>query len=136
VYGFGSSKYEQSSEHMVGRFANSWRNQAQGGGGGGGGGVSPVIGSKVFTIPWTNTIMGGGLRTSPDSLVTALQGSVGRVGGPLDLWSIHFPFPVRALLPYDWAGSSSNGWGPRDRLSSLCQHVNTLGKAGSCPRLA
>ena len=59
--------------------------------------MSPVIGSKVFTIPWTNTIMGGGLRTSPDSLVTALQGSVGRVGGPLDLWSIHFPFPVRVL---------------------------------------
>lgn len=89
MYGFGSGKYEQSSEHMVGRFANSWRNQAEGTGG-----VPPVIGSKVFTIPWTNTIMGGGLRTSPESLVTALKGSVDRVGSPLDLWSIHFPFPV------------------------------------------
>lgn len=63
------------------------------------GGLQPVIGSKVFTIPWTNTIMGGGWRSSSDSLVTALKGSVERVGGPLDLWSIHFPFPVRLSRP-------------------------------------
>mmetsp|Transcript_9915 Transcript_9915/g.13471 ORF Transcript_9915/g.13471 Transcript_9915/m.13471 type:complete len:208 (+) Transcript_9915:452-1075(+) len=37
--------------------------------------------------------MGGGFRTSPESLLNALKASVKRVGRPLDLWSIHFPFP-------------------------------------------
>jgi len=83
VYGFGSAKFEQSSEHLCGRFAADWS----------GTDPAPVIGSKVFTIPWTNAIMGGGFRVGSESLVEALKGSVERVGRPLDLWSIHFPFP-------------------------------------------
>eukprot|EP00955_Chlamydomonas_euryale_P104202 365547-Chlamydomonas_euryale.AAC.3 len=49
--------------------------------------------TQVFTVPWTNVIMGGGLRLGRESLIEALKGSVERTGGPLDLWSIHFPFP-------------------------------------------
>ena len=54
-----------------------------------------VIGSKVFTIPWTNLLVGGNLRFGREPLVAALKSSVERMGNrPLDLWSIHFPFPT------------------------------------------
>ena len=93
VYGAKSSKFEQSSEHIVGRCAAERRNR-----------VSAdddkeampaFVGSKVFTVPWTNVVMGGSLRLSTASLVDALKESVKRnQGEPLDLWSIHFPFPT------------------------------------------
>jgi aryl-alcohol dehydrogenase-like predicted oxidoreductase len=83
VYGFSNAKFGQSSEQMLGRLALKAREE----------GGAPVIGSKVFTVPWTNVIMGGGLRLGRESLIAALKGSVERTGGPLDLWSIHFPFP-------------------------------------------
>ena len=53
-----------------------------------------VVGSKVFTIPWTNALMGGGIRLGKESLVKAGKESVKRMGGRrMDFWSIHFPFP-------------------------------------------
>ena len=93
VYGAKSSKFEQSSEHIVGRCAAERRKR-----------VSAdddkeampaFVGSKVFTVPWTNVVMGGSLRLSTASLVDALKESVKRnQSEPLDLWSIHFPFPT------------------------------------------
>ena len=86
VYGVKSSTYEQSAEHIVGRTAAEARE---------GGSTGVFVGTKVFTVPWTNVIMGGGVRLTTKSLVEALRASVERNGGkPYDLWSIHFPFPT------------------------------------------
>ena len=88
VYGYKGQKYEQSAEEILGRLACCC-----------GQGVDDddkdvVVGSKVFTIPWTNALLGGGIRLGKESLVKAGKESVKRMGGRrMDLWSIHFPFP-------------------------------------------
>ena len=85
VYGAKSKRFECTSEHIVGRCAKKARDD----------GRSVVVGTKVFTVPWTNVVMGGGVRLTTKSLVDALRASVERNGGePVDLWSIHFPFPT------------------------------------------
>ena len=81
VYGYQQHKYLQSSECLLGDFAKAT-------------GADVTIGSKVFTIPWTNFLVGGSPRLGREALVEALKASVDRVGRPLDLWSIHFPFPT------------------------------------------
>jgi len=84
VYGVKSSTFEQSSEHIVGRTAKTAKTTTR-----------AFVGTKVFTVPWTNVVMGGGVRLTRKSLVEALRKSVERNGGePYDLWSIHFPFPA------------------------------------------
>ena len=84
VYGYKGQKYEQSAEEILGRLLPAR-------------GVDDddvVVGSKVFTIPWTNALLGGGIRLGKESLVKAGKESVKRMGGRrMDLWSIHFPFP-------------------------------------------
>jgi len=86
VYGYRSGAQGQSSEHLLGRFLQE------------GGGVPTsraLVGSKVFPVPWTNLLVGGGVRLGREALVNALKASVTRMGGrQLDLWSIHFPFPT------------------------------------------
>ena len=84
VYGYKGQKYEQSAEEILGRFVANDANDSDG----------VVVGSKVFTIPWTNALMGGGIRLGKESLVKAGKESVKRMGGRrMDVWSIHFPFP-------------------------------------------
>ena len=87
VYGYKGQKYEQSAEEILGRFVkNDDANDSDD--------DEVVVGSKVFTIPWTNALMGGGIRLGKESLVKAGKESVKRMGGRrMDLWSIHFPFP-------------------------------------------
>jgi len=82
VYGYKSLKYEQSSEYILSRCALADE-----------GDDDVVVGSKVFTIPWTNALLGGGFRLGKDALVQAGKDSVKRMNRPMDLWSIHFPFP-------------------------------------------
>ena len=85
VYGYKGQKYEQSAEEILGRFVanEDVKNDSE-----------VVVGSKVFTIPWTNALMGGGIRLGKESLVKAGKESVKRMGGRrMDVWSIHFPFP-------------------------------------------
>ena len=88
VYGYKGQKYEQSAEEILGRFVaknDDVKNDSK---------DEVVVGSKVFTIPWTNALMGGGIRLGKESLVKAGKESVKRMGGRrMDLWSIHFPFP-------------------------------------------
>ena len=86
VYGYKGQKYEQSAEEILGRFVkNDDANDSD---------DEVVVGSKVFTIPWTNALMGGGIRLGKESLVKAGKESVKRMGGrQMDVWSIHFPFP-------------------------------------------
>jgi aryl-alcohol dehydrogenase-like predicted oxidoreductase len=83
VCGYQQHKYQQSSECLLGDFDRD-----------SGAKDRPVIGSKVFTIPWTNLLVGGSPRLGREALVEAIKASVARVGRPLDLWSIHFPFPT------------------------------------------
>ena len=85
VYGYKGQKYEQSAEEILGRFVKNDDSIIK---------DEVVVGSKVFTIPWTNALMGGGIRLGKESLVKAGKESVKRMGGRrMDLWSIHFPFP-------------------------------------------
>ena len=54
VYGYKGQKYEQSAEEIWDdssrRTTTSTINDVV------------VVGSKVFTIPWTNALLGGGIR--------------------------------------------------------------------------
>ena len=85
VYGYKGQKYEQSAEEILGRFVKNVDSIIK---------DEVVVGSKVFTIPWTNALLGGGIRLGKESLVKAGKESVKRMGGRrMDLWSIHFPFP-------------------------------------------
>ena len=85
VYGYKGQKYEQSAEEILGRFVKNDDSIIK---------DEVVVGSKVFTIPWTNALMGGGIRLGKESLVKAGKESVKRMGGrQMDVWSIHFPFP-------------------------------------------
>jgi len=85
VYGYKGQKYEQSAEEILGRFVKNDDSIIK---------DEVVVGSKVFTIPWTNALMGGGIRLGKESLVKAGKESVKRMGGRrMDVWSIHFPFP-------------------------------------------
>jgi len=89
VFGAKSSAWGQSAEQIVGRCAKAWREGGRGG--------QAFVGTKVSTVPWTDAFMGGGggPRTTAASLVDALRASVARNEGvPLDLWSIHYPFPT------------------------------------------
>ena len=85
VYGYKGQKYEQSAEEILGRFVKNDDSIIK---------DEVVVGSKVFTIPWTNALMGGGIRLGKESLLKAGKESVKRMGGrQMDVWSIHFPFP-------------------------------------------
>jgi hypothetical protein len=53
-----------------------------------------VVGSKYFTIPWTNFLLGGGIRLGLQSMADALDETIKRLGtDSVDLYQIHFPFP-------------------------------------------
>lgn len=53
------------------------------------------MGSKYFTIPWTNFLVGGGVRLGTASMAEALDASLARLGtSQVDLYQIHFPFPT------------------------------------------
>ena len=65
-----------------------------GGGGERGGSTGVFVGTKVFTVPWTNVIMGGGVRLTTKSLVEALRARVERNGGEPSICGAYtFRFP-------------------------------------------
>ena len=71
VYGFQGTKTGTSSECIVGRFAKRTK-------------LAPkraplVIGTKFFTVPWTNFLVGGGFRLGKQSLLDALRASLKRL---------------------------------------------------------
>ena len=78
IYGYQGIKSGKSSENLVGRFAS----QAS----------SPVvIGSKFFTVPWTNALVGGGFRLGRKSLIDALRASLKRLNRQqVDLYQVSF----------------------------------------------
>lgn len=89
VYGYQGIKNGTSAEQLVGKFARQQVANASDAR------VLPVIATKFFTIPWTNFLVGGGLRLGRKSLLDALRGSLQRLGRErVDLYQIHFPFPT------------------------------------------
>ncbi|CAL5220745.1 g2805 [Coccomyxa viridis] len=82
VYGYQSMKEGASSEQIVGRVAKE-------------SGQHCVLGTKFFTVPWTNVLIGGGLRLGRQSIVKAMRASLERLGLPsIQLYQVHFPFPA------------------------------------------
>jgi len=83
VYGFQGHKRGEGSEQLVARFAQRT------------GDTKAVIGTKVFTVPWTNLLVGGRPRLfTKEPLLESLRASCQRMVVPyVDLWSIHTPFP-------------------------------------------
>ncbi|CAK0783320.1 hypothetical protein CVIRNUC_006519 [Coccomyxa viridis] len=82
VYGYQSMKEGSASEQIVGRLAKE-------------SGQPCVLGTKFFTVPWTNVLIGGGLRLGRQSIVKALRASLNRLGlQSIQLYQVHFPFPA------------------------------------------
>jgi aryl-alcohol dehydrogenase-like predicted oxidoreductase len=85
IYGYQNLNVDNSSESLVRGTA-----MAQGAGD-----RPVVVGSKFFTISWTNFLLGGGLRMGAQSLSDALDGTLKGLGTDcVDLYQIHFPFPT------------------------------------------
>ena len=79
VYGYQGIKSSQSSEHLIGRFVNSNQNTSQ----------PLVVGTKFFTVPWTNALVGGGFRLGRQSMIAALRASLKRMNrDKIDLYQV------------------------------------------------
>lgn len=87
VYGFQGTKEGTSSEWIVGRFAKRTKLAPK---------QSPVVvGTKFFTVPWTNFLVGGGFRLGKQSLLDALRASLKRLQmDSVPLYQVHFPLPT------------------------------------------
>ena len=82
IYGYQSMKDGLSSEQILGRLAKSTDQRL-------------VLGTKFFTVPWTNVLIGGGFRLGRQAIIRALKASLGRLGlEKIDLYQVHFPFPA------------------------------------------
>lgn len=85
VYGYQGIKKGTSSEQLLGSFVADLDTKTL---------EAPlVIGTKFFTIPWTNFLVGGGFRLGKGSILEALTGSLGKLA-EVDLYQVHFPFPT------------------------------------------
>lgn len=84
VYGYQNIEHGASAEHLVGKYRDAMPAD------------SPEINvaTKYFPVPWTNMLVGGGVRMGRQAVVEALQCSLTRLGRSyLDLYQLHFPFP-------------------------------------------
>lgn len=79
VYGYQSIKKGQSSEQLLGKFAKQAPEKPQ----------PLVLGTKFFTVPWTNVLVGGGFRLGRQSMIKALKASLQRMDRQqIDLWQV------------------------------------------------
>ncbi len=75
-------KEGSASEQILGRLAKSSDQRL-------------VLGTKFFTVPWTNVLIGGGFRLGRQAIIKALRASLERLGlDRVDLYQVHFPFPA------------------------------------------
>lgn len=85
VYGYQNATSDNSSECLIRRTAMTQAPE----------GRPVVVGSKYFTIPWTNMLLGGGFRFGAQSMADALDQTLKRLGtDSVDLYQVHFPFPT------------------------------------------
>ena len=48
-----------------------------------------VVGTKFFTVPWTNVLVGDGFRLGRQSMINALRASLKRMDRQeIDLWQV------------------------------------------------
>ncbi|CAI5518129.1 unnamed protein product [Closterium sp. Naga37s-1] len=95
VYGYQGIPTGNSSEQLLGRFMAEEKARRLQEGSDSAQLPAPVAATKFFTIPWTNLLVGGGLRFGRQSLIDALKASLQRLGMErVDLYQIHFPFPT------------------------------------------
>jgi len=85
VYGYQGLKRGDSSEQILGSFVSDTDVSSLD--------TPLIIGTKFFTIPWTNALVGGGFRIGKGSILEALTGSLQRLAS-VDLYQVHFPFPT------------------------------------------
>ena len=79
VYGYQSIKTGQSSEQLIGRFVKAASEAPQ----------PLIVGTKFFTVPWTNVLVGGGLRLGRQSMISAVKASMKRMDRQqIDLWQV------------------------------------------------
>ncbi|KAK9818642.1 hypothetical protein WJX74_007404 [Apatococcus lobatus] len=87
VYGYQGIGSGCQSEQLLGQLVKQHRATP--------GGAPLVVATKFFTVPWTNLLVGGGLRIGRQSMIKALRASLQRLGlDKVDLWQIHFPLPI------------------------------------------
>lgn len=83
VYGYRNISNGESSEQLLGDAVTG----AQGG-------AQALLSTKFFPLPWTNVLVGGGLRLGRAAVLEALRASLTRLGvAAVDLYVIHFPWP-------------------------------------------
>lgn len=91
VYGYQSIKTGQSSENLVGRFVNSSHSTSQ----------PLIVGTKFFTVPWTNVLVGGGFRLGRQSMIDALRASLKRMDrDKIDLYQVGIASQLVAYTCY------------------------------------
>jgi len=79
IYGYESIKSGQSSENLIGKFANKSQSASQ----------PLIVGTKFFTVPWTNILVGGGFRLGRRSMIDALRASLKRMDrDKIDLYQV------------------------------------------------
>jgi len=79
IYGYESIKSGQSSENLIGKFANKSQSASQ----------PLIVGTKFFTVPWTNLLVGGGFRFGRRSMIDALRASLKRMDrDKIDLYQV------------------------------------------------
>ena len=79
IYGYESIKSGQSSEILIGKFANESQSSSQ----------PLIVGTKFFTVPWTNLLVGGGFRLGRRSMIDALRASLKRMDrDKIDLYQV------------------------------------------------
>ncbi|EKX47960.1 hypothetical protein GUITHDRAFT_106047 [Guillardia theta CCMP2712] len=84
VYGRASMREGSSSEQLIAKFRDQLPVDAP----------PVVLSSKFFPAPWSNTLVGGGVRLGRKAVVEAIRGSITRLGcGQIDLYQMQFPFP-------------------------------------------
>lgn len=76
MYGYQGIKSNLQSEQILGRLAK-------------GSGKHLVLGTKFFTVPWTNFLIGGGFRLGRKSILESLKASLQRLGvSKVDLYQV------------------------------------------------
>ena len=76
MYGYQGIKSSQSSECILGRAVKAT-------------GSRPIVGTKFFTIPWTNLLVGGGWRWGRQAVIDALRASLARMqADKVDLYQV------------------------------------------------
>lgn len=120
VYGYQNVEDDASSECLLRRNALSQQPAN----------APVVLGSKYFTIPWTNFLIGGNFRFGLQPLSDALDGTLQRLGrDSVGLYMIHSPFPTYPIEV--WAASHridlSYGLGA---LSCFASPAGSVGASG------